>query len=199
MNSSPAASPARYMQAMPSIKNIILFLPTLFILCLISACNNSESNSLIGGLEIPSNNVNKDDSLSRTELDSMFESEMSQYNEIRWTDGYTGKESVQSIRYNWFSNWATNEELLHLVNSKNTNTKVYAFMALKNRSNVDLKPIILRHLRDTCSFVETYGCIGYSKKRVNSYFFEGSPSRFTKNEILKYRNLISQLNSKFNN
>ena len=186
------------MQAMHSIKNISFLLAPLFILCLLSACHPNDSNSLTDGLEIPSDTISKPASLSRTELISKFDSEMSKYNDIRWTDAFTGKESAQSFRYKWFSNWATNDELINLVNSKNTNIKVYAFLALKNRKNINLKSIVLDHLHDSSSFTETYGCIG-NFKRVNSYFFEESIGWFSKVEVLKFRNLISGLNSKLVN
>jgi hypothetical protein len=183
------------MQAMRSIRNIIFLQSTLFILCLLSACHTNDSNSLIDGLEIPSNALSKPDSLSRTELISIFDSEMSQCSGISWTEAFTGKETRQSFRYHWFSTWATTDELLNLVNSKNTNTKVLAFLALKNRKDVDVKSIVQNHLQDTASFVETYGCFGNSK-RVNSYFLEESIGWFSKAEIIRFRNLVSKLNSK---
>ena len=183
---------------MHSIRNIFFLLSTLFFLCLLSACNTNDSKSLIDGLKIPPDTFSKPDSLSRSELISIFDSEMSQCNDISWTDAFTGKESRQSYRYKWFSNWATNEELLNLINGENTNTKVYAFLALKNRKNINLRSITVDHLRDTSSFVETYGCLG-NFKRVNSYFFEESIGWFTKAEVLRFRNLISELNSKLEN
>ena len=159
-----------------------------------SACHNNESHSLIDGLEIPSDTIYKPGSLSRPELISIFDDEMSKSDNIRWTDAFTGKESAQSFRFKWFSNWATNDELTALGNSKNTTTRVYAFLALKDRKKVNLKSITLDHLRDTARFVETYGCIGNSK-RVNSYFFEESIGWFSKAERLKFRNLIAAINS----
>jgi len=183
------------MQAMNTFKNIIALLITQVTLLLLFSCKSHKSNSLIEGLEISADTINIASSLSRAELLNMFDSEMTKHQEIRWTDGFTGKESGQSLRYKWFSNWASNEELLNLVDSKNTNTKVYAFLALKNRKNLNLKEITLKHLSDTSLFVETYGCVGYSKKRINSFFFEESIGWFTKNEELKYRSIISKLNS----
>ncbi len=190
-------SPSRdcYMLGMRSIRNSFFLQLTLFILCLLSACDNNESSSLIDGIEITSDAVSKPDSLNRAELISIFDSEMSQCNGIRWTEAFTGKETKQSFRYTWFSTWATTDELLSLTNSKNTNTKVLAFLALKNRKNVDVNSIVQNHLQDTSSFVETNGCLG-NYKRVNSYFLEESIGWFTKAEIIRFRNIVSKLNSK---
>jgi len=158
-------------------------------------CKTNKTQYLLDGLKIlPPTNAHADTE-DRKVVIAEFIEEMSKLNDVRWTDAFSGKKSAQVFTFERFSKWARINELLTLADNENTIVRVYAFLCLKTRKNIDLKSIALQHLQDTAYFTEVYGCIGNSK-RINEYFFEETIGYFSAAEIAKYRKAIAMLNSR---
>ncbi len=83
--------------------------------------------------------------------------------------GIAGQRTEQWDRFEKLKNKATADELILLTDYKNAVVKCYAFHALTLRKNIDIFPILLRHINDTAT-VETFsGCI-MSSESVGDFF-----------------------------
>jgi hypothetical protein len=194
LNSQPAASPGRYMQAMITLRQIFTFITILLCLLSVLSCNTKKPKDLVAELKFDTHSDRIKDSLNRPLLLAKVVSEIAKENEVRWTNAFTGEKADQCRRYEWLSKCATNADLFDLLESKYANVKAYSFLCLKDRRDVNLKPVVIKHLLDSTSFDEVSGCFG-EFKRINTYFFEQTTGLFTKREAETYRAQISKFNS----
>lgn len=73
--------------------------------------------------------------------------------------GISGKRSEQWDRYIELEENATDQQLIDLTDYNNPVVRCYAFQALANRENINLMPILVKHLRDNETLETCYGCI----------------------------------------
>jgi len=178
------------MQAMPSIRYITFLTLSLCYLCMITSCQNKGNKSLIDNIEIDTTKLaSADESISSKYIEVV--NLIAQDQDVQWSESFTGEKSKQWIRYEWLSKNATNDQLFELMNSKFPNVRAYAFLCLKSRPTINLKPIILEHLKDSSSFIWGNGCFG-EEKQINSFFLEECSGLFSRKELRQYRNIISK-------
>ena len=176
------------MQAMRIIRPIFFHLLMLICILLIHSCKADSNKSLIDGLEItPVSNNYHDTSNRYIEVIN----EMTKDGSVCWSEGFTGKKSLQWVRYEWLSKNASDKQLLELMNNTNAHMRAYAFLSLKNRPGINLKAIVLEHLNDSSSFSWINGCLG-EEKQVNSFCLEECSALFSRKELSQYRNTISK-------
>ena len=180
-------------KAMALIRYILVWLTLLVSITTLFSCKTDENKLLIDGLKI--DNIPLGSNLDTSNLFANIVNEIAQENDVRWTESFTGKKSLQWIRYEWLSKNASDKQLMELMNGKNANLRAYAFLSLKDRPNIDLKSIVLDHLKDTSYFTESWGCLG-NTKIINEFCFEQCTGHFSKAELKKYRQLISECNSR---
>jgi len=105
---------------------------------------------------------------------------------------YAGTTSEQYLRFERLSKYTTTDELIELLNNKNAVVRVYAFMALQDRKNINLKRIILEHIRDTMSFASLQGCMG-SHSYINLHFLAyGKYCCLSEKEFKYYMQVVSK-------
>jgi hypothetical protein len=85
--------------------------------------------------------------------------------------GYAGLRTAQWGRYGTLNASATDEELKILTDNQNPVVRCYAFQALSHRTNVDLDPILIKHLSDTAQVQTFFGCIKNVEK-TGDYFLD---------------------------
>ncbi len=179
-----------YMQAMPSIRYIHFFVLSLCYLGMTTSCQTQSNKSLTNDIEIDTTKFTSTDEPPSSKYMKVVNL-MAQAQDVRWSESFTGEKSEQWSRYEWLSKNATNEQLLELMRSKFPNVRVYAFLSLKDRPKINLKPIILERLNDSSSFVWVNGCLG-EEKRINSFCLEECSGLFSRKELNQYRNIISK-------
>jgi hypothetical protein len=85
--------------------------------------------------------------------------------------GYAGTRTDQWDRYEKLKKDATNTELLTLTDNHNAVVRCYAFQALATKKEIDVFPVVLKHLSDTSTIETFFGCI-VSSQTVGDYFVE---------------------------
>lgn len=85
--------------------------------------------------------------------------------------GFSGTRTDQWERFENLKKCATDSELLTLSSDTNGVVRCYAFQALANRKEVDVFPILLKHLYDTTSIETIQGCI-VNWQTVGDYLLE---------------------------
>ncbi|NCT18998.1 MAG: hypothetical protein GW771_12285 [Flavobacteriia bacterium] len=85
--------------------------------------------------------------------------------------GIAGARTDQWDRYIALKTKATNEELINLTDSENGVVRCYSFQALATRKNINLLPILIKHLTDTTTITTFQGCI-ISDQMVGDYFLD---------------------------
>ena len=102
------------------------------------------------------------------------------------TIGFGSTVSPQFSRYKWLLKNATTEDLIELTDHNSTVVKAYAIQALYARHYQELKKIFSRQFKDSSTFLERSGCIGFSKK-YNSFFFQLIKNELSDSENIKYK------------
>lgn len=85
--------------------------------------------------------------------------------------GYAGSPSGQFETYKNLCDTATDAELVQLTDYSSNAVKCYAFQALGYKNNIDLFPILLKHLKDTTTIQTFCGCI-ISTHLTGDYFID---------------------------
>jgi hypothetical protein len=85
--------------------------------------------------------------------------------------GFAGVRTEQWDRHEKLIKDATNSELLALTDNSNAVVRCYAFQALATRKEVDIFPVLLKHLSDTSNIQTFFGCIR-SSQTAGDYFLE---------------------------
>lgn len=83
--------------------------------------------------------------------------------------GEAGVRTKQWDRFEELRKTATDKELIELTNHENSVVRCYSFEALTSRKNVDIFPILLKHLYDTSKIKTFSGCI-MSSQLAGDYF-----------------------------
>jgi hypothetical protein len=85
--------------------------------------------------------------------------------------GYGGVRTDQWDRYISLKEKATSEELITLTDHNNGVVRCYSFQALATRKDINIFPILIKHLTDTTIITTFQGCI-ISSQSVGDYFLE---------------------------
>jgi len=178
------------MQAMRHFITVILCSALLTGILCFSFRKTNENSNLLAGLEVLSPIVSGIDTVDK--FKSVI-SQMEQEDEVRWTESFTGEKSSQQKRFEWLTRFASVDQLTKLLENKYPHMRVYAFLCLKNRNNIDLKSLVLKHLNDNSFFKESQGCFG-DIEIINHYFLEETTGRFSKTELAKYRKIVANCN-----
>lgn len=92
--------------------------------------------------------------------------------------------SKQWQRLKWIMTNASDSELIKLTRYKNPVVKCYAFIALRDRRNVDPFPILLEYLSDSTKLETTSGCIVMTET-VGSFLLQNyTPRNAGQREII---------------
>ncbi len=85
--------------------------------------------------------------------------------------GYEGVKTDQWKRFAKLKKVATDNELILLTEHSNSVVRCYSFQALATRKNIDVFPILLKHLNDTARVNTFQGCI-ISMQMTGDYFLD---------------------------
>jgi hypothetical protein len=158
----------------------------------LQSCEQRENYSLLKNVEIPdTSSLKVSRSLKQTNTDLVDEIASCNRVDSKFT-GYSGTTSEQYLRFERLSKYATTDELTKLLNNKSAVVRVYAFWALQDRKNINLKRIILEHIQDTLSFASLQGCMG-SHSYVNLHFLAyGKYCCLSEKEFKYYMQVVSK-------
>src|SRR5258706_328682 len=77
--------------------------------------------------------------------------------------GIAGSRSTQRVRYKVLNKLASDDELISLTYHTNPVVRYYSFRALVSRNSSKVFDILVRHMNDTATKVQTLsGCIGFT-------------------------------------
>jgi len=96
----------------------------------------------------------------------------------------TGTRTEQWDRFDELRKTATDSELIDLTNHENSVVRCYSFQALTARKNVDIFPILLKHMNDTSKIETFFGCI-MSSQLVGDYFINVVTPGYIDNDVYK--------------
>ncbi len=196
-NTQPAASPGRYMQAMPSIRNTILVATCLMILFL------SGYLVFIRGPKVREKQFNLEQEYARLIIDAKklpdaiylkdLVRSVSSYESVECSFiGYGGTRSTQFNPVNAFKRLASVSQLVELINVSTPIVKHYAFIALLEKNPVVCKKIFPDHLKDKQTFGLFCGCT-IDPCPINIDFFNTIKSSLTPIEIQSYKTDLLKL------
>lgn len=83
--------------------------------------------------------------------------------------GYAGSRPKQYDNFEALQQNATIDELIQLTDYDNSTVRCYAFWALSYHHDMDLFPIVVKHIQDTMEVMTLFGCIGGAEK-VGDFF-----------------------------
>ena len=101
-----------------------------------------------------------------------------------------GHQSLQYKQFLLLKNFATEDELVELINHKSGNVKAYAFEALCDINSNRCKKVFEQHLSDKTKIQEFSGCIQF-EKYINIFYFELLSKKLNPKEIANYKKRLA--------
>jgi Ca2+/Na+ antiporter len=161
MNSNPAASPARYMQAMSTLRNIsLLLLVSICFYFLFYKIKSTKEHSIVDDLETSGDFMNQPDSTrDKIALNNLVYSISVLQNLESDYIGIEGKKSTQFDYFETLKKWASTDQLINLTDHGNALVRTMAFQALADKKYIELKKIFKKHLNDRHTYNVHSGCV----------------------------------------
>jgi hypothetical protein len=162
---------------------IFLILATIFFGCV--SCNVKSKESKMREKQ------HLDSSFVTLNMLSIIHNISSDSNVYAKYTGYAGATSNQYLEFERLKKFASLNDLVNLTNSKSISLKVYAFLALNDKENNNIKAILEKHLKDKDSFTFFSGCIG-TQEHVNVFFYKNISNQLSNKERETYMSEISK-------